>query len=268
MKQLANCLSLVILGSVAIAAGCSSSNPQTGDGGGMGGAGGSVGPLQALTPDMTGYVDVGATGTTGIKGAWYAYGDGIGSDGTTGSSDCVLKGGHMTSECSTITMPVFGSFMNTNGKMCTSGTVAKVINMGAAADYTNIWGAGIGFDFNNAGTADGGPGKLPFNATAAGVVGVQFDIDMVPLATLRVEFPNMTNKNAPFWGGAVQMASPIKLGTNTILWKDVQGPFYDPAPTPFDPTTLLSIQFHVPTTTGSSAQYMFCVSNLSAILAH
>jgi hypothetical protein len=268
MKQLATCLSLVILGSAAIAAGCSSSTPETSkDGGGTGGGGGNPGTLQALTPDGTGFVDVGMTGTTGIHGAWYAYGDGIGSDGTAGSSDCELKGGHMMSECSNITTPLFGSFMNTGGKMCTSGTVAKVIAMGTTtADYTNIWGAGIGLDLNNGGTADGGAGKQPFNTTMNGVVGIYFEIDSVPLATMRVEFPNKTNVNAPFWGGD-QMSSPVKMGPNTIMWKDVKGPFYDPAPTPFDPTTLLSVQFHIPTTATSSAPYSFCVSNMSAILA-
>ncbi len=266
MKQLANCLSLVLFGSAAIAAGCSTSAATPTDA--STGGGGSVGKLQALTPDMNGFVDSATTGTTGIKGAWYAYGDGIGSDGTAMNSDCQLKGGHPMSACSSITTPPFGMFPNTAGKMCTSGTVAQVINMGTAADYTNIWGAGIGIDLNNAGTADGGTGKQPYNATMNNVIGVQFNIDTVPLATLRVEFPNKTNINAPFWGGD-QMSSPVVANKpNVILWKDVKGPFYDLAATPFDPTTILSIQFHVPTTATASAPYNFCISNLSAILAN
>ena len=65
MKQLANCLSLVLLGSAAIAAGCSTSASNSNDGGpnGSGGGGGasSMYKLVALTPDATGYVDVGST---------------------------------------------------------------------------------------------------------------------------------------------------------------------------------------------------------------
>lgn len=263
MKQLANCLSLVLLGSVAVATGCSTSANTASDGGGAGGAGGSS-KQQALLPDPTGFVDVMATGTTGIKGAWYAYGDGIGSDGTTATGDCELKGQHAVSDCSAIVMPTFGTFPNTAGKMCTNGTAAKVINMGAAADYTNIWGAGIGLDLNNGG-GDAGAVKLPYNATGNGVLGIAFDIDSVPLATLRVELPTKTNTNAAFWGGT-NMSSPVKIGHNEFRWKDVVGPFYDPVATPFDPTTIYSIQFHIPTSTTASASYSFCISNLAAII--
>ena len=267
MKQLANCLSLVLLGSVAIAAGCSTSSSATNDGSpmNMGGAGGGS-KLQALLPDPTGYVDVGATGMTMIKGAWYAYGDGIGSDGTTGTGDCELKGMHAVSDCSQITTPSFGTFPNTAGKMCTMGTAAKVINLTTAAmpDYNNIWGAGIGLDLNNGG-GDAGAMKLPYNATMNGVIGMAFDIDSVPLAGLRVEFPTKTATNAAFWGGD-QMLSPVMKGHNEILWTKVTGPFYDTVAPPFDPTTIYSIQFHVPTSTTASASYQFCISNLSAIL--
>jgi hypothetical protein len=264
MKQLANCLSLVLLGSVAIAAGCSSSTPATSGDGGTGGSSGAK--LQALLPDPTGYVDVGASGTTMIKGAWYAYGDGIGSDGTTATGDCELKGMHAVSDCSAITTPSFGTFPNTAGKMCTMGTAAKIINLTTAAmpDYNNIWGAGIGLDLNNGG-GDAGAMKLPYNATMNGVVGMAFDIDAVPLAGLRVEFPTKTATNAAFWGGD-QMLSPVKAGHNEIMWTKVTGPFYDTVAPPFDATTILSIQFHVPTSTTASATYNFCISNLSAIL--
>jgi len=267
MKQLANCLSLVLLGSAAIAAGCSTSQNTPGDGS-MSGSGGSTAHLQALTPDATGYVDVGATGTTGIKGAWYAYGDGIGSDGMPMTGDCEAKGGHPASDCSSITSPMFGNFPNTNGKMCTMGSVAKIINVtgGTTPDYNNIWGAGIGLDLNNGG-GDAGAMKLPFNATAAGVIGMAFDIDVVPAANLRVEFPTKTATNAAFWDG-LKMISPVSVGHNEVLWTKVAGPFYDTAAPPFDPTTILSVQFHVLTSATSAGTYNFCISNLSAILAN
>jgi len=267
MKQLANCLSLVLLGSVAIATGCSTSASSPTDGSMNVGVGGSTTKVQALLPDPTGYVDVGATGMTMIKGAWYAYGDGIGSDGTPATGDCELKGMHAVSDCSTINHPSFGMFPNpTPGKMCTDGTAAKVINLTTAAmpDYNNIWGAGIGLDLNNGG-GDAGAMKLPYNATGNGVIGMAFDIDTVPLAGLRVEFPTKTATNAAFWGGD-QMLSPVKAGHNEILWTKVTGPFYDTVAPPFDPTSIYSIQFHIPTSTTASATYTFCISNLSAIL--
>src|SRR5882672_7194478 len=203
MKQLANCLSLVLLGSAAIAAGCSTSanTPTDGSAGGTGGTGG-MSMLQALPPDSTGFVDVAATGMTMIKGAWYAYGDGIGADGTTTTGDCESKGMHAVTDCSSITTPSFGTFPNMAGKMCTSGTAAKIINVVGAAtpDYNNLWGAGIGLDLNNGGAGDSGAVavKMPYNATANKVIGMAFDIDTVPLTNLRVEFPTSTATNAAF----------------------------------------------------------------------
>jgi hypothetical protein len=269
MKQLANCLSLVLLGSAAIAAGCSTSASNSSDGGPKGTGGtGSTSNLQALLPDATGYVDVGATGTTGIKGAWYAYGDGIGSDGTTLTGDCEAKGGHAATDCSAIASPSFGNFPNTMGKMCTMGTVAKIINItgGTTLDYNNIWGAGIGLDLNNGG-GDAGAMKLPYNAAMNGVIGMAFDIDVVPAANMRVEFPTKTATNAAFWDG-LKMISPVQVGHNEILWSKVTGPFYDNLAPAFDPTTIYSVQFHVLTSGTSSGTYNFCISNLSAILAN
>lgn len=301
MNQYAGTLFVcVCLGAVtAIAAGCGSSddsapvtNSQAGSstssggdtspgtGGSTGIAGTSTGTggttaggtTIALPSDMTGYVEV---DTLGIKGAWYSYGDGIGSDGTTATGDCE-KAGHMVSECSAIASPMFGSFPNMNSSMCTMGTVAKVINLmgmmgcpttSTACDYSAIFGAGIGMDLNNAG-GDGG-GKLPFNATTAGVIGIAFDIDMLPLAGLRVEFPTpSTTDTAAIWkpaSAAKNYVSPVMVGHNVIMFSDVTQPDYVKPAGPLDPTQILSVQFHVPTTTSGSATYNFCISNFSAV---
>ena len=265
MKQLINRLSVVLIGSVAVAAGCSTSaNNNPTDGGGLGGNGGTTAGV-ALLPDATGWVDKGATVPTMIQGAWYAYGDGIGSDGTNATGDCEKLGLHAVSECSVITKPSFGAFPNTAGKMCTAGTAAKVINLTTAAmpDYNNIWGAGIGLDLNNSG-GDAGV-KAPYNATANGVTGIAFDIDTLPLAGLRVEFPTpATTAAAAFWGGTLAL-SPVKMGHNEFHWRDVGGPFYLTTPPAFDPTAILSMQFHVPSGTAAPADYSFCVSNVTAL---
>src|SRR6266700_3684185 len=159
MKHLVIVTSFLLIGSVGLTAGCSStSNGNKSDGGG--GSGGVVKGIP-LPVDSTGWVDRMGTGTTMIQGAWYGYGDNVGMDGTTATGDCETKGGHLVSECSVIMTPPFGSFPNTAGKMCTKGDGAKVLNMGASPDYTWMWGAGIALDLNNSG-GDAGM-KAPYN---------------------------------------------------------------------------------------------------------
>ena len=245
---------------------------------GAGTGGGAAAGDVVLPVGDTGFVSL---PTLGIQGAWYGYGDGEGADGTVAMSDCVLKGMHMPADCSMITAPPFGMFPQTTpGKMCTSGTVAKVINttVGCAIvppattppamcpDYSNLFGAGIGLDLNNAG-ADGGGGKMPFNATMAGITGISFDLDMPPAAGVRVEFPTVGTENTSgVWKptGSTNL-SPLVAGHNVLLFADVKSPSFVKPAIPFDPTKLLSIQFHVPTKTSASAMYSFCISNLAVI---
>ena len=257
-------------GTTSSSAGTTSSSAGTTSAGG----GSATGSEVALASDPTGYVDL---PTLGIMGAWYSYGDGIGSDGKTATGNCEAKGMHMVSECSNITTPTFGSFANMNSSMCTAGTVAKVINLvgmtgcpatSTACDYSNIFGAGIGLDLNNAG-GDAGTGKMPYDAAAAGVIGFAFDIDTVPLAGIRVEFPTpATTDTSGIWkpaGSAANYVSPVKAGHNVILFTDITQPDYVKPPMAFDPKSILSVQFHVPTATSGSAMYSFCISNFSAV---
>lgn len=265
MKHFVNVFSSLVVVSLAVVTGCSSSSESPKDGGGATtGAAGAAGI--ALTPDPTGWVDRTVTTPAMIQGAWYAYGDGIGPDGTAAMGDCVKLGMHQPSECSVINTPSFGSFPNTAGKLCTKGTAAQVINLvgGTMPDYNNIWGAGIGFDLNNSG-GDAGV-KGPYNATANGVTGIGFTIDKLPLAGMRVEFPTVTTTAAAaFWDG-LNMTSPVKVGRNEIRWSAVKGPFYlTTTPPTFDPTTILSLQFHIPSGTAAAASYDFCISDVTAL---
>jgi hypothetical protein len=225
----------------------------------------------ALTPSATGFVDSAATG---VVGAWYSYGDG--NEGATPMGVCQTKGMHMTSECSAITTPLPGEPFAPAGtslaQMCTSGTVAKIIPFGTppALDYSNLFGAGIGLDFNNPGL-DGGTGvKMPFNAPGKMVIGVSFDLDAVPLPGIRVEFP-FSAPDAAIWKPATaakNYVSPVSAGHNVLLFANVTQPAYvaAAAKVPFDPATLLSIQFHVPTTATAAAAYSFCVDNLKLVV--
>ena len=277
MKQVIIGSALALFGSVVLAAGCSSSTPAGPTDGG-GDTGSSV-PGTSLTPDPTGWVDRTATGTTGIQGAWYGYGDGAGADGLSSSGDCVKLGGHPANTCSMISSPMNGNFANTGGIMCTTGTAALVLNgSNGMPDYSEMWGAGIALDLNAEG-GDAGGTKSPYNATMNHVIGFSFDfVDMTgaplapPLTGLRVEFPTpATGSSAAFWGSSpagsnVAGASPVKKGHNSFTFDKVAGPFYAPATAPaFDPMNINSIQFHVFTNTSSSVPYSFCIANLTAL---
>jgi hypothetical protein len=276
MKQQNYYLTLFVGAVLACAAGCSEDSGAPGDTGGTGGSGaggsGAGGAASSIDikPDASGWVQA-DTNTLGIQGAWYSYADSIGKAGAP-PGDCQSKGMHTDAECSVVKAPLPGGFPNTDGKMCTEGTVAKVINLvsgGTGPDYDNVWGAGIALDLNNSG-ADAGNVSSPFNATAKGVVGFSFDIDATPLSGLRVEFPTpTTTAGANYWGAAANgngkyPNSPVKPGTNTIKWADVTSP--DTAKVAaFDATQVLAVQFHVPANTTSSGDYKFCISNLKAL---
>ena len=265
-------LSSVLITTAAVAAGCSSDTTamQTGTGGSGGGgkSGGGTGVGVAITPDATGWV-MADTNTLGIQGAWYAYGDGIGADGTAAMGSC-MKAGHTASECTVITTPAPGPFANTGGKMCTSGKAAKVVDIVGKTgmpDYSAIWGAGIGLDL----AASGGTAstKSTFDATTKKVVGVSFDLDSVPLSGLRVEFatPSTNGSSAgnDYWGGNASYGnSPVAAGPNSVTWDKISGP--GAAAHVFTPGAIESIQFHVPTNTTAAGDYSFCISNLKFLM--
>ncbi|MEO5769506.1 MAG: hypothetical protein ABIS92_14230 [Polyangia bacterium] len=203
------------------------------------------------------------TNPLGVKGSWYAYGDGAGPTGLP-PGDC-QGAGHAEAECSKFTSPMPGMFANTGGKMCTTGTVAKVLDkvgMAGMPDYSKMWGAGIGVDLNN----DGILGKGIFNAVEKNVIGFSFDLDMKPLAGLRVEAQTMvtdgTEPGNDYWGGMSSYPpSPVVVGTNVVKWTDIKGPKGHT----FDPTTLEGLQFHVPTVVTAAGTYSFCISNLKLL---
>jgi hypothetical protein len=253
MKKQTTMFLMTFLCAAAAAVGCSSSSSP-------GDAGSSSIPL---VPDPDGFVDIATTGDTGIQGAWYAYGDGIGATGMP-PGDC-QNAGHLDSECSKIETPV-GKFTNTAGKMCTKGTVAKIIGMTAmplSPDYAKIWGAGIGLDLNNPG---GAVGKSAIDATAKGLKGIEFDLDMRPLPGLRVEVEatdtNGSEAGNDYWGATASYPpSPVMAGTNTITWDK----FVGPKGHVFSPSMLRGIQFHVPASTTAAGTYEFCISNMKVL---
>jgi hypothetical protein len=268
MKKLSLC-TFVILAATSVAC---SSNPPSGTTGTGGSGGGGTSGAMVLMPDANGFM----SGTVAnVIGAWYSYGDSYNTANANNLGDCQTAG-FTTSQCSTATSPLFGApFANTNGKMCLTGTAAAVIAAPGSTTpaYSAIWGVGIGFDFQNAGVGDAGASagngnKLPWSATANGITGFKFDISGVPTGgNLRVEFPFKTQmgSDAPYWGGMANNLSNITAdGTYSFKWTDVTGPMYLTNPPPFDPTMIISAQFHVVSNTkGPITISNMCVSNVT-----
>ena len=277
MRQIENRLALTLLAVTAIAVGACGS--KSSGGGGDGAAGGNGNGI-LLTPSSTGFISADSN-SAGVVGAWYRYGDWYGDDGSAGTGKCATPGGFTIDQCSTFTgnpTTLMGDFPpDAMNRMCAGGNAAVVANgTNGMPDYSDIFGAGLGLDFNNTGN-DGGMGKLPFDMAAHNITGVSFDIDMIPGANLRVEFPTsamtgVTDVYSAWWGGAGSNVSNVKVGTNTFTWDKVGGPNYAPpaaagvaAFPAFDKTKVLSIQFHVVTNTSSAVPFMFCIGNLTLL---
>jgi hypothetical protein len=232
----------------------------------------------AITPDPGGYVAP-STNSLGIQGAYYAYGDCWGTNGAP-PGDCETKGGHTVSQCSSITFPAAPDggtgggdaaatapyTQTTPGTMCLSGSAAKVI--GTPADYSNIFGIGIGFDFNNVGGV-----KSAYDATTNHVKAFSFHLTGVPSSGVRVEFP--TTDTAAM-GQDSYAITAMTDGDYTANLDTTAGDLhklslsFSPAPTgqpAFNASHLLSIQVHVATnTTAAISVPNLCISNLQAIV--
>ena len=318
-------MALGVVGTLALAAACSSSSGggnglsgddggttsatgpgSTGDdtstgggddatGGGSSGDDGSTGGggnTEAITPTATGYV---MDSVTGITGAWYGYGDGLGTNGMP-PGNCESMGMHPMSACSSITFPpqdtsstddagnpvVVGMFPpgGTPGApsgapmnaMCLQGTGAQVVagpvGMSTKPDYSNIFGIGIGLDFNNTGGT-----KEAFDATKNGVTGFSFTISGVPQGGIRVEFPTTDTEATGQDSYAITVtadgsytANMATTGAHKLSNSFTPSGFTQPA---FNASNLLSIQFHVATNvTAPVTVANMCVSNLTAILSN
>ncbi len=206
-------LTLILV--VALGAGCSVQplDPyQTGTGG-VTGTGGFT--------DTGGFTGAGGNSGVAVVGDWYAFGDGVGPNagvvadaGTDyADSDCVKNGGFSPESCTQITTPTPGQpFVPTDyatNKYCTYGQAAMVQNKNGTPDYADLWGGGIGLNFNPAG--DGGAAGY---ADLSAYAGVEFDFsgNLIPPQSMRVDFPFLGQHggDAPYWMGNVsqRLAAP------------------------------------------------------------
>jgi len=256
-----------------------------------GGSGGqpSAGNVLVVPSDM-GWVE-GTDGELGIQGSWYPYGD------RYGAAKCTSVGMHLLDECSLVTSPKpppDSGFPNEGGKMCTTGETAVILPCKAGvttqgcpdSDYSNLWGAGIGFDFNaEKGMPQGSGAKHVWNPAEHGVTGISFELDVKPLPGFRVEFPMLLLDSeasqvslpngattddhpdgAPYWGANSSFSdSPVMPApfVNVVRWDNVRKPGKD-ATYVFDKARLLGVQFHVPAVkTAPRGAYAFCISKLT-----
>jgi hypothetical protein len=244
--------------------------------GGVTGAGGIMGAGGATDTDRSSEV--------GVVGDWFTFGDGVGpSSGVdagadSADSDCVKKGGFPAAACTRILSPTPGQpFAPSNGatsQYCTTGVAALVMDKDGSPDYSDLWGGGIGLDFDGPAGDAGAAGY----ANLSGYTGIAFDFsgDVVPPMSMRVSFPFLGEHgtDSPYWDGTMMPYSPL-TGTTAdpqhveIRWADVGGPQYllaetpPVAPTPFDPTAVQAIEFLVFTNTAATTPYSFCVANLA-----
>jgi hypothetical protein len=235
--------------------------------------------------DPTGYV---STTALGIQGAWYGYGDGWGTNGAP-PGVCEMVGMHPESACSSITFPLppsasdageggaVATFSQTTpGTMCLSGTAAKVLACVAAdttcappSDYSNMFGIGIGLDFNNVGGV-----KMAYDAPTNKVTGFSFHITGVPAGGISVELP--TTDTASMGEDSYHIKVPsdgdytadLTVGSTASELSPsftLTGTGKEPA---FTASDLLSIQFHVVTSTSAAIPVTnMCVSNMTAIVS-
>ncbi|HEX5100520.1 MAG TPA: hypothetical protein VFV94_13520 [Polyangiaceae bacterium] len=177
-------------------------------------------PMVPLIADKTTGTVKARSNALGLAGDWRSFGDQypvLPRCTDTGLHEADM-GAHLDGQCSFVGSPVpprmpgppgTGSFPNFGNRLCTYGNVARVVACTPAAkelwcaddplDYGNMWGAGIGFDFNpdNLDPASGDaescePGG--WDAPAHGVIGIAFDFEWndpthEPEPMVRVEFP-------------------------------------------------------------------------------
>jgi hypothetical protein len=250
----------------------------TAGGGSGGGTGGGIPSGVSLKPSADGFVQ---DSVSGVVGAWYVYGDSIGPNLGPANADfedsaCGAAGFTMD-QCSKIAAPAPGqSFMPTDlatGEMCTSGTAALVIaDASGNLNYSAIFGAGIGFNFNSPGGDAGAVGY--FDMTP--FTGISFDFSGSAIASqmIRVNLPfkNQHANNAPYLQGATQNFTSLSNGQHVVFhWSDIGGPMYLTTQTPpisppaFDKTMVQAIQFQVFSNAAAAIPYSFCVSNLTLL---
>ncbi|MBN1605308.1 MAG: hypothetical protein JW940_01670 [Polyangiaceae bacterium] len=209
---------------------------------GTGGWGGELGECP-LMPNDQGTVAA-SSNICGIQGSWYEY------------SDCTHPDD--PNVCSTVIEPQPGSFPNTDGVMCTSGST---VTLAAEGDRATKWGAGIGLKLNQAPESafEGSIRDLPVT-----IVGFRFTVSVRNDVLLPQDFivnfrtPDNVNKT-----DLVELSdSP---GSQRVMFSEAHPPTWATNPAPFDPRQVVAIQFLVQSQVGEAIPFDYCISDLTAL---
>jgi len=165
-------------------------------------------------------VQCNTTEPIGIQGAFYTYGD---------------------EDTSTITPADFSAAAD----ICVSGTIG--------ASSADTWGAGVGFNLNQ---AEGSETKNPWNATAAGISGISFTIDTLPTGGL----VRMISES----GDADYCVEITTAGAQTVLFSETSADCWEAGGAAPDATTLTAVKWQVAAVT-AEYPFDFCISAVSAV---
>jgi hypothetical protein len=238
-----------------------------------------------IVANAVGYLSPAANASTGISGAWYAFGDTWGANGQPPGT-CETAGKFPQSDCSVISSPapsvdagadagMTGFPQTASNEFCLEGYAAKVLDYvsdaGIGLDYSDIYGIGLGANLNNpTGTI------MPYNATMNGVVGFSFNITgTVAVGGVRFSVPMTTDtyEDEPY------NLEITEDGPTTVLFSDLGVTAYQPPAgnLTFDATKIQNLEWQVisnATATnppgalpdgGMGAK--ICISNLAAVLS-
>ncbi len=211
----------------------------TGAGGGTGTGGAGTGggmtflpPTEELRP-LDGWVHI-EENTVGVQGAIYTFSDPLSSISPA-------------------------TFESSGRSFCVSGQATQVpCTTPDDCDYSTYWGVGAGMNLNE--PPGGVPG--PYNATAAGVTGISFDITgaTVPLS-MRFKAVVAGDSTDYCTGPTLEP----RAGTNFVLLSDLSANCYEvPAGGPPNASQLEAIQWQVFTNSQSAVPFDFCISNIRA----
>lgn len=134
-------------------------------------------------------------------------------------------------------------FAGTGNEICVSGEVGQVVD----GDYS-VYGAGVGFNF-----AD----EAAYNATAAGVGGVSFNITSLPAGTdTRIIFTTAAG------GYCMALAS---AGQQTVRFSDTSLDCWEAGGAAPSESGIISVQWQVTTNADSSHAFDFCINDLAVV---
>jgi hypothetical protein len=199
----------------------------TGTGGGgattTGGAGGgaSAGSFTVMNSYSMG---------DGFKGYWYTYKDAAGST--------------ITPDCSGPAAPCFAGASS----ICVSGSAAQVVMM----MYAKYWGAGVGWNLNQAVAAP----NPAMGASLAGKTAVTVDLDMKTTAPLRLKLK--------IAGEPSDYCTTVAAGSNTVPFSMFTKECWSPGGVALPAGAMVeALQLQVPSNDKAATPFDFCVTNVS-----